>query len=287
MNSPIQFRSKTGFLITALLLTLTMAACAGGEALEGNGAQATAQQQPQKPTNATATAKEPTATPEPTETPPASLCDNTYYPVVVGATHTYLGAGTNVGEFVFTETITEVRSDGFTVSTQFDELVLVQEWECTDKGLVMLQYGGGAAASVATSGMETVYETTDVSGVTLPANVAVGDTWSQAFTVSGSMDLGEAGSAVVEGMVTVDFEAVAIEVVQTAKGTFTSLRVESQLEMAMTVTLQELTIPSVLNANTVTWYGQGIGWIGSEETSTMEGLGSFETTINLQSYSLP
>ncbi|MEX2160926.1 MAG: hypothetical protein WD751_03335 [Anaerolineales bacterium] len=235
----------------------------------------------------------PTATTEPTSEPTsapaigAGLCANAYYPVLVGATHTYAGTSFDGSAYSFTDTITDVRADGFTLTSEFEGLTRTQEWECASEGLIALQYESGASAGISANGLSGEFQTTGASGVTLPANVAPGDTWSQAFTITGNLDMGEAGEATAAGDVAISYTAIGVEEVSTAAGTFTALRVESHLTFNLTATFQGLEIPIAFEADTVSWYGQGIGWVKSEDSSTIEGTGSFSTTLDLQSFSIP
>ncbi|MEX1071257.1 MAG: hypothetical protein WEC37_01400, partial [Anaerolineales bacterium] len=61
------------------------------------------------------------ATEVPTEA--AHLCAHPYYPgASLGATWTYSVTGDQVESFTFTDTVTDVRADGFTLTSTFDEL---------------------------------------------------------------------------------------------------------------------------------------------------------------------
>ncbi|MEX1246899.1 MAG: hypothetical protein WEA61_00325 [Anaerolineales bacterium] len=266
-------------LICTFAFALLLAAC--GPSSPGTEPTAAGEVTTSAPTATT----EPSATPEPTI---ASNCSNPYYPVIEGATYTYITSSADLGSSSFTETITEVRPDGFTLSGEFEGgLVRTQEWECTAGGLVSLQFAGGASASIAAAGLSGEFETTDAIGVTLPANPVPGDTWQQSFNISGEMDMGEAGLATAGGTITLTFEAVSIEEVTTAAGTFTALRVESQSSFDLTVSISGLEIPVVFNGSTVIWYGEGIGWLKSEETATIGEGGSFASAVELQSYFIP
>src|SRR5215207_6587465 len=73
------------------------------------------------------------------------LCANAYYPVRQGATWSYKSIGSPVGDYSFTDTITSVREDGFTLTSQFEDVTRIQEWACKPEGLVALQLGGPSA----------------------------------------------------------------------------------------------------------------------------------------------
>src|SRR5688500_702287 len=73
---------------------------------------------------ATELATEPPVTQEGSGMPVAGegLCANAYYPVREGATWSYKSTSGPTGDFSFTDTITSVREDGFTLTTQFDDV---------------------------------------------------------------------------------------------------------------------------------------------------------------------
>lgn len=215
----------------------------------------------------------------------AGLCAHPYYPVVVGATHTYSSVG-GPEPFSFTDTITDVREDGFTLSSDFGELIRTQEWQCTPEGLVTLQFTGGASAAIQTSGMNASFETVNVSGVSLPHNVAPGDTWSQSFDITGDVNMATGDTATSTGTASMSFTAVGIEDVATNAGTFNALRVESSMTVTLEVNYEGIVVPVNLTSNAVSWYAEGVGWVHTEDVANLEG-SSFTYTIDLDSYVIP
>jgi hypothetical protein len=215
----------------------------------------------------------------------SGLCAHPYYPVVVGATHTYSSTGADA-PFSFTDTITDVRENGFTLSSDFGELIRTQEWECTPEGLVTLQFTGGASAAIQTSGMNATFETVNVTGVSLPHNVAPGDTWSQSFDITGDVNMATGDTATSTGTASISFAAVSIEDVATNAGTFTALRVESVMSVTLEVNYEGIVVPITLDSNAVSWYAEGVGWVRTEDVTTLEG-GSFSYTVDLDSYTIP
>jgi hypothetical protein len=218
--------------------------------------------------------------------PGTGLCAHLYYPVVVGAVHSYSSTGSGVEPFTFTDTITEVREDGFTLSSDFNGLIREQEWLCSAEGLVTLQLTGGAAASIQTSGMNGEFTTSNVTGVTLPADVAPGDSWAQSFDTSGSIEMATGDTATSIGNASYTFTAVGVEDVTTNSGVFSALRVESVGTITMEVSYEGITLPLELTTNSVSWYAPGVGWVRLEENSSINGT-SFSYTVDLESYSIP
>jgi hypothetical protein len=214
-------------------------------------------------------------------------CANSFYPVVQGASHVYSGNSPEVGAFTFTQTVSEVRADGFTLTSQYDDLTLTQQWSCGPDGIALLDYAGGGAAAISTAGLQGTFTTTEMSGVTLPASMSPGSTWNQAFSLEALLDMGEAGEASGTGSATIDYQAIGTESVTVPAGTFDAMRVESTLSTNIEATFAGLTVPVMLTTQTVSWFVDGVGWIKAEETATFEGAESMVTTIELQSYTIP
>src|SRR4030095_4054935 len=112
----------------------------------------------------TGIAREPSAT----SVTGAALCANAYYPVRQGATWTYKSSGGPAGDYGFTDTITSVREDGFTLSTQIGDLTRTQEWTCKPEGLVALQLGGAPAAMLNSQNIQLNLDAKDSTGITFP-----------------------------------------------------------------------------------------------------------------------
>jgi hypothetical protein len=176
--------------------------------------------------------------PPPTEEAPSGgtgLCENPYYPVREGATWNYQGTSSLTEPYTFTDTITSLRADGFTLTTEFDELTRTQEWACTPEGIVALQLGGG----LTTAQTNLTVETQNASGVTYPAEIDAGDTWSHSLEFTGTMDIaGNSGEA--EGTTQSDFTALGVESVTVPAGTFEAMKVEIQTTFEATVSLSRV-----------------------------------------------
>ena len=213
------------------------------------------------------------------------LCANAYYPVRQGATWTYKSVGGPTGEFSFTDSITSVRDDGFTLTTQFNELTRTQEWSCTSEGLVALQLGGPAAASLNMQDMQFNLDVTDVSGVTFPTTIAQGDQWQHNLDFTGKLDI--AGqSAEASGLAQSSYTALGEESVSVAAGTFDAMKIQVDTTLNITATVQGLSIPVTLSSTYTFWFAQGVGWVKASGSGDLGGQ-SFSESIELQSYSIP
>jgi hypothetical protein len=244
-----------------LILALALQACTGGF--------------PQLPE---------TPTPEPTptqETVPqnveSNLCANSLYPVVSGATWTYRSTGSLSGDFSFTDTITEVREEGFTLSSQLDETSFTQEWTCKPEGLASLTFGGGVAGGISTSGVKM--------DLTLPGTINVGDQWPYSLDFAGDMEYN--GTSVdTQGTAGFAFNAIGEESVTVPAGTFNALKIHVDLTLDMQVTYSGFTAPAVFTIPTDIWYAPGVGWVKATSAGDIFGL-AFDETIELQSYTIP
>src|SRR5262245_18320786 len=134
-------KSKSKSILSLLLIIVFLAACSSPSNSSPTEIQPTQTQAPQATSTEIATEPPATLETENTPAPRAGLCANAYYPVREGSTWSYKSMGGPTGEYSFTDTITAVRADGFTLSSQFGSLTRTQEWACKPEGLVALQLG--------------------------------------------------------------------------------------------------------------------------------------------------
>jgi hypothetical protein len=231
----------------------------------------------------------------PTETPLSSdggmpvagagLCANAYYPVREGATWTYQSTGGPVGGYGFTDTITSVREEGFTLTTQFDELTRTQDWACRTEGLVALQLGGTSAATLNSQDMQLTLDVSNVSGVTFPAEISAGDQWQHALEFTGKMVV---ASQEIEatGNAQTSFTAIGVESVTVPAGTFEAMKIRVDSTINITGIFQGVSLPITVSSPYDYWFVQGVGWVKASGEGDV-GDESFTETIELQSYSIP
>lgn len=213
------------------------------------------------------------------------LCANPYYPVRQGSTWSYRSTGGPAGGYSFTDTITSVREDGFTLSNQFDDLTLTQEWACKTEGLVALQLGGAPAALIHSQGMQMNLEITNASGVTFPSEINAGDEWQHNLQFEGTLSVaGQEGSAT--GNAETRFAAIGNESVTVPAGTFDALNIQVDTTLNFDVRYEGLSIPVTFSARYNYWFAQGVGWVKASGTGSIAGQ-AFSETLELQSYSIP
>jgi hypothetical protein len=234
-------QKKNYLLITpmgVLLITFFLAACSS---------RTIPPTQPQPTETATATATKPA--PEATATlegitPVAEqgLCTNAYYPVRQGATWSYKSTGGPAGEYSFTDTITSVRDDGFTLSTRIRDLIRTQEWTCTAEGLTALQLGGAPAAMLDSQNIQLSLDVTNASGVSFPNRINPGDQWQQTADVQGHVTfMNEEAEA--SGSILMNFNAIGNESVTVPAGSFEALRVDVDVTLNVDASYEGIILP--------------------------------------------
>jgi len=229
-----------------------------------------------------------TETPSRTETPAGTasgLCANPYYPVREGATWSYASTGGPSGGYGFTDTITFVREDGFTLTSKFSDLTRTQEWACKPEGLVALQLGGTSAATLNNDNMKVTLDVDHVSGVTFPNSIQPGDTWQHALEFTGKIDV--AGQEIgATGDAKSSFQAIGIESVTVPAGTFDALKIHIETTINISGDFNGAAFPVTVSSPYDYWFVQGVGWVKAAGRGTV-GTESFSETIELQSYSVP
>ena len=267
-------QKKMYALVSALLITLIVAACSAPPVPPTST-------QPIETTQGTATI--PAA--QPTPTAGQSLCTNLYYPVRQAATWTYKSTGGPAGEYTFTDTISSVREDGFTLSTQIGDLTRVQEWTCTVEGLSALQLGGAPAAMLNSQNIQLNLNVNNMTGVTFPSRVNPGDQWQQNLDVTGNVTAFNE-EAEATGSVQMSFNAIGNESVTVPAGIFDALKVEVDVTLNLNATYQGIALPVSFTGDYTYWFAPNVGWVKASGTGTVLG-NSFTDTTELQSYSIP
>ena len=213
------------------------------------------------------------------------LCTNLYYPVRQGATWTYKSTGGPAGEYSFTDTISSVRADGFTLSTQIGDLSRTQEWTCTTEGLAALQLGGAPAAMLNSQNIQLNLDVSNATGVAFPSQINPGDQWQQALDLNGNVTMmNEAAEA--SGNAQMNFSAIGNENVTVPAGTFDALKIEVDVTLNLNATYQGMTLPVAFSGEYTYWFAPGVGWVRSTGTGRVLG-SSFSDTTELQSYIIP
>jgi hypothetical protein len=265
------------FVIVICVATFSLLACSPGST-STQPPEATGNIPPLA-TETQAISEVPTDTPVPA--PVAHACANLYMPIVPGATWNYKLIGP-ISD-TFTHTILSMESNSFVEQDIFATGVTRQgTWNCEDGNMIALDPPSGASANVSTENNVSVdFETKDLSGVTIPATINAGDTWSQSLTLEGTQTIN--GTAFpASNQLTSDCKAIGIESVTVEAGTFNAMRVECQTTMNISISMGDTPIQSTLNLTGTNWYVENIGLVKTLTT----GMG-FDSTTELVSYNIP
>lgn len=229
-----------------------------------------------------------TSEPAPTpQTASGGLCDNILFPIKQGASWTYLNTGSPSGDFTYTDTITELRTDGFTLTSQFTGLTRTQEWQCTPEGLKALQLGGaGSAANISTQGTSAEFTTKEVTGISLPKEVTPGLQWTYSLTMEGFTAMPDNQMAQSTGTFNFTMQEMGRETITVPAGTFEAVKFQSTSLVQIIADFQGIQVPVTINGSSTIWYAPGVGFIKSIENSDYGGA-PFTSTTELQSYSIP
>ena len=276
-------KSEMRTILSLLLVMVFVTACS----LPGNETPTPTLLVTEEPqATATELATEPPVTQEGSGMPVAGegLCANAYYPVREGATWSYKSTSGPAGDFSFTDTITSVRENGFTLTSQFDDVTRTQEWACEPEGLVALQLGGPSAATITTQDVQLNLTVNNVSGVTFPSEIITGDVWQHMLEFEGDLDI--AGTlAEATGAAESNFSALGTESVTVPAGTFDAMKVEVDSTITINATFQGISMPVAFSGTYTFWFAQGVGWVKASGTGEVIGT-SFTETIELQSYNI-
>ncbi len=223
------------------------------------------------------------ATSAPTSAPAQSTgpCSNPYLPVVVGATWNYNLTGPIPA--TFTRSILTVDANGFTDQDVFDKGITRQgKWTCENGALTALDpTGAGYTANVSSQNVQANFQSTSASGVTLPATLNPGDTWTQAVTLEGTENI--AGNQVpAKNEFSNPCKVIGTESITVAAGTFNAVHLECNTSMQITVTMNNVPIQTPVNFTASSWYAERVGLI-----KTVISGGKLDSTIELTAYHIP
>lgn len=265
-------RNKTSYWIAAGFLILSTLACNLGKSPDPAI--------PLPPGEATVESAPATEAPAEDSSAATSACDNPYQPIIAGASWNYKLTGLAPDTFV--RSILSVNENEYTDQDVFGTGVTRQsQWKCDNGSLIALNPSGGGSSSVNTEGLSVDFQTTELSGVTLPANLNPGDTWNQTATLEGIQDIG--GTQIpAKNNFSTTCTAIGIESVTVEAGTFDAMRFDCQTVMNISLSMQDNPIETTITINSINWHTENIGLV--KTTTTGEG---FDSTIELTSYNIP
>ncbi len=212
-------------------------------------------------------------------------CSNPYYPVKQGATWTYKITGLPTGTSTFVDTITAASQDKFTDSAVFDnKLTRTSDWSCKPEGLLQLSLGNGAAA-ITSSNTQAEFTVTKSSGVTIPASISTGQSWTYQLDLQGKMNL-QNNQVQSQGTANYKLKALGNESVTVPAGTFNAMKVQIEGTFNVQVSVSGINMPIAVTDNSTAWYAPGVGMVKLTDASNLMGQ-SINATTELQSYKIP
>ena len=216
----------------------------------------------------------------------SELCSNMLYPTNQGATWIYTSTGGPGGFFIYTNSITEVRADGFTLTSQSPDFTRTQEWSCQPDGLKTLQLGGGNAVGISVQHMTADLTALEVTGINLPKDIMEGSQWQYSMSLEGTVVMPDNPQAPAKGTYSVVIQEMGRETVTVPAGMFEAIKIQSNSTVDIMSVFAGMDTPIKFNGTTITWYAPGVGYVKSVENGDFGGE-AFSTTTELQSYSIP
>ncbi len=265
--------NKISYLIAGGILVLSMLACN-----LGNGPVLSGTLPPKGTPNMSTPATE--NTPAGNSSSSSGACANPYLPVIAGAAWNYKLTGPIPD--TFTRSIISVEASGFTDQSIIGTGITRQgKWKCDNGSLIAMDPSSGGSANINSKNISIDLQTTELSGVTIPATLNAGDSWTQTATLEGTEN--SKGTQVpVKNQSVNTCKAVGVESVTVEAGTFDAMRLECQTVMNATITMQGNPIQTNVTLNVTNWYAKNIGLVKTVITS--EGV---DSTIELVSYNIP
>ncbi len=208
-----------------------------------------------------------------------SECFNSYFPVIQGATWTYMASGHLSG--TLSRTITSVSSDGFTDEHTAPGGTQTIQWDCSD-GIIAGRPDMAPSGLLQAGGLTADFQVSDSSGVTVPDNLGPGMGWNEQSTLDGTVPLNGQSLPAHDEILT-SCTTTGHEPVNVPAGNFMALRAECSTVEKLTVTLNAASIPTDIVSKSTLWYAPGVGIVKVEQAVS----NGPTTTFQLVSYRVP
>jgi DUF3108-like len=203
-----------------------------------------------------------------------SLCYNQYFPSRLGNTWEYSGSDSAIGAYNRTDTVSQSSADAFSIDTSSSGITYRVDYSCSSAGVTandpIQQYAGAILSSANTP---VNVKLTSVTGITLPASIATGDTWQQSAEFEATSDQLD-----VNGRFVLDYTAMGYENVTVPSGTFNALRIDTTIHIEVSMFHIEAGTFTVS-----TWLAPDVGMIKREGTSNIAKF-NFSDSMQLTSF---
>jgi hypothetical protein len=210
----------------------------------------------------------------------SGVCYHPYIPVVEGFTRSY-----QTEDGITTETISEVRNDGFTLTTEMpDGTTNSSEFQCGDEGITGWVMDDSMLEMMAEE--HDLFTDIEVEGSALPHELSPGVTWQ--VTVNATIGIRKEGvESSNEIVMNFEYTVVGEETISTPAGRFTAIRVDftGTGENNLVITgpgpgLSQLI--ATLESNGSEWYVPCVGKVRSYTSSTWSGIVNVESEIQME-----
>lgn len=203
-----------------------------------------------------------------------SQCYNPYFPSGLGNTWEFSGSDSASGSYNRTDTVSQTSGDTFSVDTTLSGITYRVDYNCSSAGLTAndpIQQYAGALLSAANAPVNV--KLSSVSGMTLPAIIAPGDTWQQSADFEATSQ-----QLNVDGRFVLDNTAVGYENVTVPGGTFNALRIDTTIHIEVSMFHIEAGTFTIS-----TWLAPDVGMIKREGTSNLSQF-TFSDSMQLISF---
>ena len=203
-----------------------------------------------------------------------SGCYNAYYPATATLKKTYkiTYSGSNLPPSTYTETYSNLTSDGFMQKLEFTSgkdkagatnVTVEGGVKCKPDGLAILDYGNLTAGQ----NLKYKYKTINTNGISFPneSDWQVGKKWQMAYDVEGEMT--EAPIAAMKmnpkGTITISCEILGKESVTVASGTYDTFKVAMSYNSNLKMNMMGREMPLNMTFKSNVWFAKDVGMIKS------------------------
>lgn len=208
-----------------------------------------------------------------------SECFNSYFPVIQGATWTYVASGHFSG--TVSRTITSVSSDGFTDEHTAPGGPQPMQWDCSD-GIIAGRPDLAPSGLIQAGDLSADFQVTSSSGVTVPDNLGPGMGWNQESTLDGTVPINGQSAPAHNEMLT-SCTTHGHEPVNVPAGNFMALRADCTTDEKLAVVLNGVSIPTEIFSKSTIWYAPGVGIVRLDQAVS----NGPATRFQLVSYGIP
>ena len=195
----------------------------------------------------------------------AGSCSNAYFPTALGTTWQYMTSDRPGGTISYTDEVTGASDGGFEVTSTLPHVTKTTGWSCGSDGLVVLDYRSGPGASLNANEVSGEINVDGATGVTIPANLAPGDAWTQSFEISGTFDA-VGTQAEFTGTIDYCFSAGPSESVSVGAGTFDAIAVSMGSSVSIVAKIAGTEATTSIDSTGTIWLAPDVGIVQGDSS---------------------